>query len=208
MKIRSLTFCMLHSLGNGNIHCTSMRTWNTLCSGPIARRDCIVEEIDACCETRSASVVSYRSVLWVFTTAHNSSILQFFAEKNKKRDVRSNYYHEPTLARDGVDQRQHEIPTDVERGDIPIMHGDCEGRIWPYTLLFSTYQSQLSHKASRWHSSLLGRGSVLWQVFSGISTAFIFGWDGGLYKAFLLTYLSLRIDHRLKQLAFCVSQGT
>ncbi|KAH8377867.1 hypothetical protein KR093_007592 [Drosophila rubida] len=47
-------------------------------------------------------------------------------EKNKKRDVRSNWYHEPTLARDGVDQRQHEVPTDVERGDIPIMHGDCE----------------------------------------------------------------------------------
>lgn len=51
-----------------------------------------------------------------------------FSEKNKKRDVRSNWYHEPTLAREKVDQRQEEIPTDVERGDIPILHGDCEGR--------------------------------------------------------------------------------
>ncbi|KAH8403240.1 hypothetical protein KR222_008894 [Zaprionus bogoriensis] len=47
-------------------------------------------------------------------------------EKNKKRDVRSNWYHEPTLARDKVDQRQDEVPTDVERGDIPVMNGDCE----------------------------------------------------------------------------------
>ncbi|XP_068140578.1 cartilage oligomeric matrix protein isoform X2 [Drosophila tropicalis] len=47
-------------------------------------------------------------------------------EKNKKRDVRSNWYDEPTLSREGADQRQVEVPTDNERGDIPIMHGDCE----------------------------------------------------------------------------------
>lgn len=109
-----------------------MQTWSTHCNGPIARRDCIDGAIVACCETRSASVVSYRSTEWpvgcsLFPSLYKSHFL-CSAEKNKKRDVRSNWYHEPTLARDKVDQRQEEIPTDVERGDIPIMHGDCEGR--------------------------------------------------------------------------------
>lgn len=50
-----------------------------------------------------------------------------FAEKNKKRDVRG--WYEPTIAREGVvDHRHQEVPTDVERGDIPVLNGDCEGR--------------------------------------------------------------------------------
>jgi len=106
-----------------------MQIWSTLCSEPTVRRVCIVEAIDACCGTRSVSVVSYRSVVVHQWVALQPTILQLFTEKNKKRDVRSNWYNEPTLARDGVDQRQHEVPTDVERGDIPIMHGDCEGRL-------------------------------------------------------------------------------
>ncbi|KAH8251380.1 hypothetical protein KR032_010245 [Drosophila birchii] len=46
-------------------------------------------------------------------------------EKNKKRDVRG--WYEPTIAREGVvDHRHEEVPTNVERGDIPVLHGDCE----------------------------------------------------------------------------------
>ncbi|XP_036675876.3 cartilage oligomeric matrix protein isoform X1 [Drosophila suzukii] len=46
-------------------------------------------------------------------------------EKNKKRDVRG--WYEPTIAREGVaDHRHQEVPTDVERGDIPVLNGDCE----------------------------------------------------------------------------------
>jgi len=54
--------------------------------------------------------------------------VSIFAEKNKKRDVRG--WYEPTIAREGVaDHRHQEVPTDVERGDIPVLNGDCEGRL-------------------------------------------------------------------------------
>lgn len=108
-----------------------MQTWSIRCSAPTVRRDFIVEAIAACCATRSASVVSLS--IRHFTPV--GCVLQptdlgtaNLSEKNKKRDVRNNWYYEPTLAREGVDQRHQEVPTDTERGDIPIMHGDCEGK--------------------------------------------------------------------------------
>lgn len=49
------------------------------------------------------------------------------SEKNKKRDIRD-WYHQTNSER-----YQHEVPVDntqeaQRRGDIPIMHGDCEGK--------------------------------------------------------------------------------
>lgn len=48
----------------------------------------------------------------------------YATEKNKKRDVRN------WFSNDSSDKHHDEerIPIEVEqRGDIPIMHGDCEG---------------------------------------------------------------------------------
>lgn len=48
-------------------------------------------------------------------------------EKNKKRDVRNWFNHEPGTS---SEQYQQQIPLDIDRrGDIPIMSGDCEGKI-------------------------------------------------------------------------------
>ncbi|XP_037824984.1 cartilage oligomeric matrix protein isoform X1 [Lucilia sericata] len=45
-------------------------------------------------------------------------------EKNKKRDVRNWFNHEPSTS---AEQYQQQIPLDIDRrGDIPIMSGDCE----------------------------------------------------------------------------------
>lgn len=46
-------------------------------------------------------------------------------EKNKKRDVR-NWFHD---GESGDQYRRPDTRTDVERGDIPVMHGDCEDAI-------------------------------------------------------------------------------
>lgn len=52
--------------------------------------------------------------------------------------MRNNWFnHEPSTSSRGGDhyrqqqqQQQQEIPMDIERrGDIPVMHGDCEGRL-------------------------------------------------------------------------------
>ncbi|XP_037959915.1 uncharacterized protein LOC119689209 isoform X2 [Teleopsis dalmanni] len=49
-------------------------------------------------------------------------------EKNKKRDVRNWFNHEPQVGSSSNEQyRQQETSLDIERrGDIPVMHGDCE----------------------------------------------------------------------------------
>ena len=60
-------------------------------------------------------------------------------EKNKKRDVRNWFNHEPGTS---AEQYQQQIPLDIDRrGDIPIMSGDCEGKIRniSYTLIIVTY---------------------------------------------------------------------
>lgn len=55
------------------------------------------------------------------------SFFHFFIEKNKKRDVRNWFNHEPGTS---AEQYQQQIPLDIDRrGDIPIMSGDCEGKI-------------------------------------------------------------------------------
>lgn len=52
-------------------------------------------------------------------------------EKNKKRDVRNWFNPEPGT-NSNEQYRQQEIPVDnydvQRRGDIPVMHGDCEGK--------------------------------------------------------------------------------
>lgn len=68
-------------------------------------------------------ICTYHQQLLLFPYTPNTP------EKNKKRDVR--YWNEPTIAGDRVreDHRNQEVPTEVERGDIPVLNGDCEGRL-------------------------------------------------------------------------------
>lgn len=55
-----------------------------------------------------------------------------WAEKNKKRDIRDWYANGGNSDRGGQHDRQAtEAHNDVfRRGDIPVVHGDCDGRIW------------------------------------------------------------------------------
>lgn len=54
-------------------------------------------------------------------------------EKNKKRDIRNWYQSVNDRYLDTVEDKNRD---DLRRGDIPILHGDCDGMFFPYTLLF------------------------------------------------------------------------
>lgn len=47
----------------------------------------------------------------------------WFSERNKKRDIR-NWYQS---ANDRFNDANEEKPRELRRGDIPILHGDCDG---------------------------------------------------------------------------------
>lgn len=51
-----------------------------------------------------------------------------FIEKNKKRDIRNWYQSANDRYNDAVEDKNRDT---LRRGDIPILHGDCDGKFIP-----------------------------------------------------------------------------
>lgn len=67
----------------------------------------------------------FNCIIW----STNRQILHFdcAVEKNKKRDIRNNWYQTPNdRYSDAADDKQRDS---LRRGDIPILHGDCDGKL-------------------------------------------------------------------------------
>lgn len=48
-----------------------------------------------------------------------------FTEKNKKRDIRNWYQSANDRYNDAIEEKPRDT---LRRGDIPILHGDCDGK--------------------------------------------------------------------------------
>lgn len=63
-------------------------------------------------------------------------LLVFFAfhstERNKKRDIRNWYQSANDRYNDAIEDKPRDT---LRRGDIPILHGDCDGKWWPQSTL-------------------------------------------------------------------------
>lgn len=55
---------------------------------------------------------------------HEILFFDSFLEKNKKRDIRDWYQPASERVRDQTDATNEVL----RRGDIPVLHGDCDGR--------------------------------------------------------------------------------
>lgn len=55
-------------------------------------------------------------------------------ERNKKRDIRNWYQSANDRYNDAIEDKPRDT---LRRGDIPILHGDCDGKCWPQSTLFA-----------------------------------------------------------------------
>lgn len=58
-------------------------------------------------------------------------------EKNKKRDIRNWYQSANDRYNDAIEEKPRD--NSLRRGDIPILHGDCDGK--RYTNLLTAFRS-------------------------------------------------------------------
>lgn len=63
---------------------------------------------------------------------------ELYTEKNKKRDIRNWYQSANDRYNDAVEDKNRDT---LRRGDIPILHGDCDGK---FVIIFFTYLSSIS----------------------------------------------------------------
>lgn len=62
---------------------------------------------------------------WFFFAFHST-------ERNKKRDIRNWYQSANDRYNDAIEDKPRDT---LRRGDIPILHGDCDGKWWPQSTL-------------------------------------------------------------------------
>lgn len=74
----------------------------------------------------------------------SSQFLNSSTERNKKRDIRNWYQSTNDRFNDAIDDKPRDASP--RRGDIPILHGDCDGMLLNFDIKYFIYVVSISRK--------------------------------------------------------------
>lgn len=176
----------IHSSENANIHYILMPTWSIRCSAPTARRDSIAGAIDACCATRSASVVSLSIRQLSLSrqcscTSYNPPILDLPIFQRRTRSATCVTIG--TMSQLWPGKASISVIRRCRRTRNAAIYPSCMAIVKVSYSSSSFHQSHCTIKHSSRHFTHWAC-FAFWQRCCGLLTT-DFGWNGGLSKALL-----------------------